>query len=349
MKEISHENYYLGIKEEYFGDMLPYILNDDITDVEWDGQRMKVEHLKEGEYFVDTNLTEEFCHVFAKRISDMVNKSYNDSSPRLEAETNTLRITILHPSVTTTGTHINLRKIEAKVRMNNQNVIESGYCNEKIQRLMKAFMQSHCSGVLTGGTGTGKTELLKYASQWIPDIETIVTLEDTNELKLKQIYPQKFVRPCIINRHFTWSDGIEYALRANAKWLLMAEARAQEVLQVLEVASTSLAIVTCIHSKDVRMIPDRIDNMIGAGSNGVMSKENDVFTFFDYAIKVNKDTSHGKRPYRYIDQLAVFERKNKVNKIYIIVEQGRLTGESLPESLLQHFKNYSIEDPLIDK
>ncbi len=346
MKEIQNEKSYLGIKEEYFGNMLPYILNDAITDVEWDGQQMKVEDLTKGEYFVETTLTEEFCHVFAKRISDMVNKSYNDSSPRLEAETNTLRITILHPSVTTTGTHINLRKIEAKVRMSDTNVIDTGYCNEKIQRLIRAFMLSRCSGILTGGTGTGKTELLKYASKWIPDIETIVTLEDTNELKLKQIYPHKFVRPCIINRHFTWSDGIEYALRANAKWLLMAEARAQEVLQVLEVASTSLAIVTCIHSKDVRMVPDRIDNMIGAGSNGVMSKENDVFTFFDYAIKVNKESSKGKRPHRYIDQLAVFERKDKVNKIYMIVENGQLTGEMLPESLLRHFQSFSIDNPL---
>lgn len=345
MKELIQDYSYLGMKGEYFGDMLPYVLNDDITDVEWDGQVMKVEDLLKGEHFVETRLTEEFCHIFAKRVSDLVNKSYNDSSPRLEAETQTLRITILHPSITTTGTHINLRKIEAKVRMNHQNIIETGYCGENILMLMRAFMQSHCSGILTGGTGSGKTELLKYLSQWIPDIETIVTLEDTNELKLKQIYPHKFVRPCLVNRHFTWSDGIEYALRANAKWLLMAEARAQEVQQVLEVASTSLSIVTCIHSKDVRMIPDRIDNMIGAGSNGVLSKENDVFTFFDYAIKVNKETLHQK-PHRYIEQLAIFERKDKSNKIHMIIDQGQLTGEPLPDSLLHHFSQYCIENPL---
>ena len=334
------------MNKEYFGDMLPYILDEHITDIEWDGYCMKIEDLRYGEIKVDTILSEEFCEVFARRVADLVNKNYNASIPKLEAETNTLRITILHPSVTLNKTNINLRKIEAKVRMDNQSVIEKRYCSKQVLDILEALFKSRCSGIVCGGTGTGKTELLKFGAQWIPELDTIVTLEDTNELKLKSIYPDKFVRTCIVNRNFSYSDGIEYALRANAKWLLMAEARAQEVLQVLEAASTSCAIVTCIHSKDVQQIPDRIDNMIGAGSQGVISKENDVYTFFDYGLKIENIILPHVPPYRYIAQLCIYERIGKENKIYMIVDDGQLTGVQFPKSLLDKFAQYKIKNPL---
>ncbi len=336
----------LGMNDEYFGKMLPYILNEYVTDIEWDGYCMKIEDLRYGEKIVDTILDEEFCEVFARRVADRVNKNYNASIPKLEAETNTLRITILHPSVTMNKTNINLRKIEAKVRMDCESIIEKKYCSVEVLKILEALFRCRCSGIVCGGTGTGKTELLKFGARWIPTLDTIVTLEDTNELKLKQIYPDKFVRSCIVNRHFHYSDGIEYALRANAKWLLMAEARAQEVLQVLEAASTSCAIVTCIHSKDVTQIPDRIDNMIGAGSQGVISKENDVYTFFDYGLKIEKISIENLPPYRYIDQLCIYERIGKENKIHMIVDHGQLTGSPFPLSLLEKFHTYNIDDPL---
>ncbi len=336
----------LGMNKEYFGNMLPYILDDFVTDVEWDGYCMKIEDLRYGEMIVDTVLSEEFCEVFARRVADHVNKNYNASLPKLEAETQTLRITILHPSVTMSKTNINLRKIEAKVRMDDKSVVEKRYCSLVVLKVLEALFKSRCSGIVSGGTGSGKTELLKFGARWIPSLDTIVTLEDTNELKLKLIYPDKFVRSCIINRHFHYNDGIEYALRANAKWLLMAEARAQEVLKVLEVASTSCAIVTCIHSKDVRQIPDRIDNMIGAGAQGVISKENDVYTFFDYGLMIDKISIEGEAPYRYISQLCIYERKDKQNIIHMIVDDGKLTGHPLPDYIIKRFKTYHIDNPL---
>lgn len=351
MEEIKENEEYvneidLGIKHEYFGDMLQYVLNDNITDVEWDGTKMKIEDLTTGERFVDTTLTEDFCDKFAKRVADRTNQNYNDSQPKLEAETSNLRITILGPSVATSGTNINLRKIDPKVRMDQKSVIEKKYCDIATRNLIMNFFRSGCSGILTGGTGTGKTELLKFGAQWIPDLSTVVTLEDTNELKLKQIYPNKFIRPCIIGRNFTWSDGIDYALRANAQYLLMAEARSEEVQKVLEIASTSCAIVTCIHSKDIRQLPDRIDNMIGAGANGVVSKENDVYTFFDYAIKIAKKTLPGQPPYRYIEQLGIFERNGKENQIHMIVEDGNIVAEELPEYIQKHFQKYELKSSL---
>lgn len=338
----------LGINKSYFGPMLKYIEDDNVTDIEWNGLQMKIESLVDGPMIVEDKLSEEFCEIFGKRVADSCNESWNDDHPKLEAETSTLRITIMRSNIALTGTNINLRKIEAKVRMDNKSIITSGYCNEVTQKILKSLILSHCSGVLTGGTGTGKTELLKYLAQWIPNTETVLTLEDTNELKLYKIYPNKFIRPTIINRHYSWTDGIDYALRCNGVWLLMAEARgSEEVLKVFECVSTGLTVITCIHSKDVRQVPDRVDNMIGAGVENTESKENDLFTFFDFGIKIKKVSIAGSAPHRYIEQLCIYERSGKSNIIHMIVEDGELTGVPLPDSLLHKMKQENVENPML--
>ena len=62
--------------------------------------------------------------------------------------------------------------------------------------------------MLTGITGSGKTELLKYIARYIRRNEAIITIEDTFEAYLKRIYPEKEVLSLKSTETQTFSDLI---------------------------------------------------------------------------------------------------------------------------------------------
>ena len=52
--------------------------------------------------------------------------------------------------------------------------------------MLASAVKARISIVISGGTGSGKTTLLNILSQYIPNNERIVTIEDAAELRLAQ-------------------------------------------------------------------------------------------------------------------------------------------------------------------
>ena len=106
--KISREAW--DLKEECFGPLLPYVKDQQVTDINYNGTDVWIEHLKYGIRKAPVNLTPEFAGRFSVLISNIVSEQINKFNNVLEAETDTLRISIIHPSVTNTGYSISIRK-----------------------------------------------------------------------------------------------------------------------------------------------------------------------------------------------------------------------------------------------
>ena len=157
-------------------------------------------------------------------------------------------------------------------------------------------------------------ELEKYLCSFIPDVDGIITVEDTLEMKLPKLYPRKDIYSLKINDNYTSVNAIRDALRLLTKWLIVSEARGREIVQVMEAASTGCCAMTSVHASNVWEIPERMVNMAGDDANDGF--ENDIYTFFNYAIKVKAEvTDHGI--FRKVDQTCFFYREKKENKICI--------------------------------
>ncbi|MGM9958296.1 MAG: hypothetical protein ACI32B_03495 [Erysipelotrichaceae bacterium] len=73
-----------------------------------------------------------------------------------------------------------------------------------------------------------------------------------------------------------------------------------------------------------------------AGDNVRNGFENDIYTFFDYAIKVKAD--FGKDGVkRSIDQICFFDRENKKNTIATLIKDGTVQYSFIPERILKKF------------
>lgn len=328
----------LKVAEEYYGELLPYIKDEKITDICWNGDSLWLDHLEKGRYKNDTKLSKDFVRTFSTRIANLANENFNMSTPLLEAETDDLRISILHDSVTNTGISISIRKTPAVRRLNDAKILEQGYAERAVLVLLGMFVRGHCSVIVTGDVGSGKTELIKYLTKYIPNEERTISIEDNFELRLSSINPKLDAVEIKVNSdRFSYSMAIKAALRQLCKWLLLSEARSTEVIQLLEAASTGCIVMTTIHSDDVRKLPDRIVNMMGLAGE---EKRNDVYNFFDVGIKVDvQKTPSGIN--RKISQICVLDRQDEQNSLIMIYNDG-FTGEKIPNNLCRKiFSNAS--------
>ncbi len=329
----------LTLPNRAFGDLLEYVLDDEITDINW-SQGLWVNDLNKGRYKIrGFQLDDSFIQQFYTKISNLMNVQFNINNPLLEAETDNLRISILHDSVTNTGISISIRKTPAVRRIDRDSMINDNYCSEDIDTFMENAIKAHCTIVVGGLPGVGKTEYVKYLTNYIPPYERVYTIEDNLELRYSAINPGKDCVEIKINESFGYADALKASKRQLPTWVLLAEARGEEVKYLLENISAGVHCLTTIHLDDATKIPDRLRNM------GQKINENDVYSFINLAVQLESVVKEGEKITRKISQVMCLSRNNEKNEKVMIYEDGKILTRNLPEDLLRKFKLARINNP----
>ena len=340
----------MELGKEYFGPLWKYVDNADITDIDYNGKEIWVTNIYNERYrlnqeFVDENLTPVFVEQFTQRIANVVSRQFNKRNPQLEAEISELRVTILHESVAHSGRSISIRKTPPVIRLSASQALKDGFCDKEILALLINCVESHMNLTFCGMPGIGKTECVKFFSQFIPANERVITIEDTMEIRYSKTNPGKdCIEMKVSEDTFGYAQAIKSSLRLNPKWIMLSEARSKEVKYLLESWSTGVRGMTTIHTDDVRNIPDRILNMLESRVDADRM-ENDIFQALDVGVLVRKRKGVNQTYYRYIDQLCFYYRENGDNKIALVVFDGKRIENALPESVLLQFKRSGIIDP----
>lgn len=336
------------IKDDNFGPFLPYIKDPMITDINYNGTDTWVEHLEKGIYKIEEKISPEFIESFAVRIANVVSQQLNKYNNVLEAETDTLRISIIHDSATNTGYSVSIRKTPPVVRLTEENAIKQGYCTKEILTLLKNCIKAKMNIVFCGTPGAGKTELLKFLAQFIPKDEKIITIEDNLEIHMKEINPGcNCVELKVNDEFFSYTKAIKTSLRQNAQHVFLSEARSEEVKYLMECLSTGLHGLTTLHTDDLRKVPDRIKNMVQDPylANRI---ETDTFTFLNVGVLLRKKYV-GDKIIRYIDQICFFDRIQEKNVTVMTVEDGKIINKEIPINIMKKFKWANIENPFMEK
>ena len=335
-------------KDSSFGPLLPYIEDEQITDINFNGTDVWVEHLTKGIYKTDVQLTPEFVNQFSTRIANVVSDQLNKYHNVVEAETDELRISIIHHSVTNTGYSISIRKTPPVMRLNDEEMLKTGYCTKEILNLLKHCIDAKMNMVFCGTPGAGKTELLKYLTQYIPIYEKVMTIEDNLEIHYKDINPgANCVELKVDEELFSYTKAIKTALRQNPQWVLLSEARSVEVKYLLECFSTGLHGLTTLHTDDTRKIPDRVANMM-QDAYAASRLENDIYSFINVGILLRKKLINGKIQ-RVVDQICFFDRVGDENTYSLVVEGGKLVSKDLPENVRKKFQWNGVNDPFTER
>lgn len=344
----------MELGREYFGPFWKYVANQDITDIDYNGKELWLtnvynERYKVNQQYVDENFTATFVEQFTQRIANVVSRQFNKRNPELEAETSELRVTILHESVARSGRTISIRKTPPVIRLTAGKAIEEGFCDKKIMSLLINCVECHMNLTFCGMPGIGKTECVKFFSQFIPANERVITIEDTLEIRYGKTNPGKdCVEMKVSEDTFGYADAIKSSLRLNPKWIMLSEARSKEVKYLLESWSTGVRGMTTLHTDDVRNVPDRILNMLENRADADRM-ENDIFQALDVGVLVRKRNDEDGIARRYIDQVCFYLREKGVNKVEMVVFDGKCIVDNLPEGILQMFERSGVTQPFYNE
>lgn len=342
----------MELGREYFGPLWKYVSNRDITDIDYNGKEIWITNIYNERYklnqdFVDEHMTMSFVEQFTQRIANVVSRQFNKRNPELEAETNELRVTILHESVARSGRSISIRKTPPMIRLTAEKALRENFCSKEVMALLINCVQSHMNLTFCGMPGIGKTECVKFFSQFIPANERVITIEDTLEIRYGKTNPGKdCIEMKVSEDTFGYADAIKSSLRLNPKWIMLSEARSKEVKYLLESWSTGVRGMTTLHTDDVRNVPDRILNMLESRTDADRM-ENDIFQALDVGVLVRNRKREDNTAWRYIDQMCFYLREKSENKIIMVVFDGNYILNEFPQAILNLFLRAGIENPLI--
>lgn len=248
-----------------FGPLTEFLNNDDITDISYDnGGQVWLKTLSKGTYPVDRpDINNAFMEKLAFQCSNVMGKTFNMAHPFLDSESAELRMNFIHESIATNGIACVIRKTPAKIRLNKEKLISEKYITENLHDFLIKCVQGHCNIIVSGETGSGKTELVKYLASHTAENEKIITIEDTLELHLDKIFPHRDIVAMKTNNIASYTDVLVTCMRQNPKWILLSEVRSAEaVMAVRNSISSGHNILSTIHADKASSIPMRMYSLL---------------------------------------------------------------------------------------
>jgi pilus assembly protein CpaF len=174
------------------------------------------------------------------------------------------RVNAVIPPCAIDGSTITIRKF-SKNKLKVDDLIRFGSLTPEMAEFLRACVISRLNIVVSGGTGSGKTTLLNVLSNFIPDDERIVTIEDSAELQLAQEHVVRLEsRPPEVDGtgRVTIRDLVINSLRMRPERIVIGECRGGETLDMLQAMNTGHdGSLTTLHANTPRDALARMETM----------------------------------------------------------------------------------------
>jgi pilus assembly protein CpaF len=201
-----------------------------------------------------------------ERIVAPLGRRIDESSPMVDARLKDgSRVNAVIPPVALRGPSLSIRKF-SKRKLVGQDLIKFGSMNQVMLEFLEVAVRERRNIVVTGGTGSGKTTLLNVLSNFIPDHERIVTIEDAAELKLNQpnLVGLESRPPNLEGKGMiAIRDLVRNALRMRPDRIVVGECRGGEALDMLQAMNTGHeGSMTTAHANSPRDALSRLEVMV---------------------------------------------------------------------------------------
>ena len=201
-----------------------------------------------------------------QRIVEPLGRHIDAASPMVDARLDDgSRVNAVIPPLSLDGSLVTIRKFAAK-KLTDEDLIRFGSLSRPMAEFLKEAVRSRRNILVSGGTGSGKTTLLNILSQFIPERERIITVEDSAELKLTHENLCRLeARPANIEGQgrITIRDLVINTLRMRPDRIIVGECRGAEALDMLQAMNTGHdgSMTTC-HANNPRDALSRLENMV---------------------------------------------------------------------------------------
>lgn len=205
-----------------------------------------------------------------QQIAGNSNRMVNESSPIVDTRlSDGSRVNIvLHP-IALDGSMICIRKFP-KEPLGMRQLLAYHSISEEAADFLKKLVRAGYNIFVSGGTGSGKTTFLNALSEFIPEEERIITIEDSAELKITGIPNLVRLETRNANAQGTnavsMRDLIKTALRMRPDRIIVGECRGAEALDMLQAMNTGHdGSLSTGHANSCRDMMSRLETMVLMG------------------------------------------------------------------------------------
>jgi pilus assembly protein CpaF len=211
-------------------------------------------------------------HQYRRIIDRMVagvGRRIDESSPMVDARlADGSRINAIVPPLALRGPVLTIRKFPERALV-MQDLITLGSLSMDSAVFLEACVRGKISMIVVGGTGTGKTTMLNVLSNFIPDGERLITIEESAELQIQGAHVVTLeTRPSNAegSGEIRIRDLVRNSLRMRPDRIIVGECRGSESLDMLQAMNTGHAgSMTTVHANTPRELLSRLETMVMMG------------------------------------------------------------------------------------
>ena len=257
----------------------------------------------------------------------------NESEPIVDTHLDDgSRVNVVMPPVALNGPIVTIRRFP-KEAMTVEKLISYNSITPEVANVLKTLVAARYNIFVCGGTGSGKTTFLNALSNFIPNDQRVITIEDSAELQIKHI--DNLVRLETRNAGpdgkgaITIRDLIRSALRMRPDRIIVGEVRGAEALDMLQAMNTGHdGSLSTGHANSTRDMLRRLETMVLQGAELPLDAiRQQIASAIDIVIHLSRLRDKSRRTMQIVELLD-YDAKEKeyiINPIYEFVESERST------------------------
>ncbi|MFU8787795.1 MAG: CpaF family protein [Methylobacter sp.] len=200
------------------------------------------------------------------RIVSKIGRRIDESSPMVDARLQDgSRVNAIIPPLALDGPSLSIRRF-AVDKMALDDLVSKNALTDYMAEFLKNAAKSKLNILISGGTGSGKTTMLNAISNFIPNNERVITLEDSAELQLQLPHVLRLeTRPANVEGkgEVTLRDLVRNSLRMRPDRIVIGEVRSGEAFDMLQAMNTGHeGSLTTVHANNPRDALARLENMV---------------------------------------------------------------------------------------
>lgn len=276
------------------------------------------------------------------------NRVVNQASPIVDTRlSDGSRVNIVLNPISIGGSAVSIRKFPEHP-MSMEKLIDIESISPEAAGVLQTLTQAKYNIFISGGTGSGKTTFLNALSQYIPDDERIITIEDSAELQL--VGAKNIVRLETRNSNtdgvtpITIRDLIRTALRMRPDRIIVGECRGAEALDMLQAMNTGHdGSLSTGHANSPADAISRIEVMtlMGAEEMPLKAIRQQVASGIDIIVQLGRLRDKSRRVLEISEIDSFTDGEIMLNSLYHfeesgVDEDGRILGQLVKTGSLRH-------------
>lgn len=285
---------------------------------------------KTGRSFVSDDVTVSVID----RIVSKVGRRIDKSEPLVDARLlDGSRVNAVIPPIAINGPCITIRKFP-DTRLKISDLIRRGALTASASRFLEAAVIAGANILVSGGTGSGKTTLLNCLSDFIPNKERIVTIEDTAELQIAKEHVVRMETKAanVEGRgQYDIRDLVKNSLRMRPDRIVVGECRGAEALDMLQAMNTGHdGSMTTVHANTSADVILRLEVLVQqAAALPLQSIHRQIASAIDLVVQLAR-LENGRRCVTQITEFVDYDERDQ----RIVIKDIFALGDGGDDALL---------------